>query len=458
MSQNPHLYAVVDVETTGGKPVDTKITEIAVYITDGKSIIEEYSTLVNPQRPIDWYVVKLTGITNELVAMEKPFAAVADNIKSLLDGKIFVAHNVDFDYNIIRREFLELGIPFESQKLCTVRAARKTFPGLGSYSLTNLTQFLNIPLAQAHRAADDAKATAELLHRILSEESERYIEQEIAAQNHIVQLPSHWTIYNAETPKSLSGIIYYHNQDRDIIYIESTANVRRTLYALLDDTRKLNPLEHKLRDHIHGLTIDYIAHPFKSELKALNDIQAQSPRYNKIMKPHTQSFVLHLKEDEHGMLYLNILKGNKIQEDIKGPLIYCNSFKNAEKLKHKIMHSQDLSSLPAQKKMILRLESEARHHLIEVYNQTLLNKIYKEYACPLQEGYYLMEIHRDYVAEVIYIQDHYLRAWGQARIEDNQVLDFSEEFRFDKNQKITRKFLNHLPGHSYTLLPVLDNV
>jgi DNA polymerase-3 subunit epsilon len=102
------LFAVVDVETTGGRPVDTKITEIGIVISDGKHIIHEYKALINPTRKIDWYVTKLTGITDEMVASEPTFGELADEINSLIKDKIFVAHNVDFDYGLIKREFLEI--------------------------------------------------------------------------------------------------------------------------------------------------------------------------------------------------------------------------------------------------------------------------------------------------------------------------------------------------------------
>ncbi len=156
-------YVVVDVETTGGRGEHHRITEIgAVRVRDGR-IIEEFSTLLNPQRTIPPNISRLTGITPEMVMDAPYFADIADAFERFLGGAIFVAHNVEFDYGFVAREYRRLGRRFRMPKLCTCASMRKLYPGHRSYSLSNLCRDLGIPLTNHHRALCDARAAAELL-------------------------------------------------------------------------------------------------------------------------------------------------------------------------------------------------------------------------------------------------------------------------------------------------------
>jgi DNA polymerase-3 subunit epsilon len=164
------VYAVVDIEATGGNHVKGKIIEIAIIHFDGSKIIHEYSTLVNPGTKIDWYVTKLTGITNEMVKEAPTFGDVAAEILSLIEGRIFVAHDVDFDYKFVKSELRRVGLDINEPKVCTIRLSEKHLPQANSYSLGKLCDEMGIPIPKEvrHRAAGDAKATAQLLSLLMS--------------------------------------------------------------------------------------------------------------------------------------------------------------------------------------------------------------------------------------------------------------------------------------------------
>lgn len=156
-------YVVVDVETTGGRGENHRVTEIgAVKVRNGK-VIDRLQTLLNPQRSIPPGITRLTGISAEMVAGAPYFVDVADEFEAFMTGAIFVAHNVDFDYGFISREFARIGRPFRYPKLCTCASMRKLYPGHKSYSLGSLARAYDIPLKQHHRAMCDAEAAAELL-------------------------------------------------------------------------------------------------------------------------------------------------------------------------------------------------------------------------------------------------------------------------------------------------------
>ncbi|MEN0004709.1 MAG: 3'-5' exonuclease, partial [Bacteroidota bacterium] len=158
-----HRYAIVDLETTGGRASRDKITEIAIVLYDGQQIIDRYETLINPECYIPYGITQLTGITQEMVQEAPKFHEVARKVVEMTEGAVFVAHNVRFDYSFLRAEFARLGFTYTRKQLCTVRLSRKVFPGLRSYSLDNLTRHFSISVSQRHRAMGDAEATTTLL-------------------------------------------------------------------------------------------------------------------------------------------------------------------------------------------------------------------------------------------------------------------------------------------------------
>lgn len=156
------MYSIIDIETTGGSPKTEKVTEIAVYIHDGTRVVNEFVTLVNPEKNIPAFITGLTGITNKMVADAPKFYEIARELVKLTENTIFVAHNAGFDYGFICEEFRQLGYTFKREKLCTVKLSRKLIPGLRSYSLGRLCSELGIPVHDRHRAAGDAMATVKL--------------------------------------------------------------------------------------------------------------------------------------------------------------------------------------------------------------------------------------------------------------------------------------------------------
>ena len=164
------MFAIVDIETTGGVSKTCKIIEIAIVVHDGLSVVETFSTLIDPQTKIPYFITKLTGINNEMVKGAPKFYEVAKKIIELTEGRTFVAHNVSFDYNFIRQEFSSLGYDYVRPKLCTVKLSRKTIKGLPSYSLGKLCEKLNIENNARHRAEGDALATTKLLELLLSKQ------------------------------------------------------------------------------------------------------------------------------------------------------------------------------------------------------------------------------------------------------------------------------------------------
>lgn len=165
-------YVVVDIETTGGNNSYNRITEIGMVKLIGGQEIDRFQTLINPQRRIPSNITRLTGISDDMVADAPLFAEVAEHIASFTQDAVFVAHNVNFDYGFIKQEFARLEQSFRRPKMCTVREMRRTYPGLPSYSLANLTKHFHIDMERHHRALSDAVAAAELLKLAFEKDDE----------------------------------------------------------------------------------------------------------------------------------------------------------------------------------------------------------------------------------------------------------------------------------------------
>ena len=170
------MYAIVDIETTGSSVKSNGITDIGIVLHDGKKIEGKYQTLINPNVPIPWFVARLTGISNKMVAAAPQFDEVAKNIYELLKGRIFVAHNAGFDFPYVHYFLKQAGFDIRPKVLCTLQLSKIAFPHLAKHGLEFLCETLNIPNYSQHRAAGDALATAYLLEMILKNGGEKLIE------------------------------------------------------------------------------------------------------------------------------------------------------------------------------------------------------------------------------------------------------------------------------------------
>lgn len=161
------MFAIVDIETTGKSYKFGQITEIAVFQHNGIEVTDSFHTLIKPDMDIPYFITRLTGISNDMVANAPKFYEVAKEIVQFTAGRTFVAHNVHFDYRFLREEYNRLGYNFFRKTLCTVQWSRKLLPGHASYSLGNLCSDLNIEINGRHRADGDALATVKLFEVLL---------------------------------------------------------------------------------------------------------------------------------------------------------------------------------------------------------------------------------------------------------------------------------------------------
>lgn len=296
------MYTIIDIETTGNGIKGNRITEIALFKHDGEQIVDEFTSLVNPQCPIPYFITGLTGIDDQMVARAPLFSELADTILKFTQDTIFVAHSVNFDYGVIKEEFRQLGVPFVRKKLCTVRLSRKIIPGLQSYSLGKLCSAIDIPLSDRHRARGDAHATVLLFEKLLrSPSSETVIQKFLNSRSQEATLPPHLDKAELDAIPQKPGIYYFKNRTGNIIYVGKAINLRkRVLGHFYDKSEKEIQL---CRETAH---IDFELSG--SELVALlmesAEIKKYYPIYNRAQKKNIKQFGVFCYEDRKGIKHL----------------------------------------------------------------------------------------------------------------------------------------------------------
>ncbi|MGM8363799.1 exonuclease domain-containing protein [Flavobacterium sp. ARAG 55.4] len=304
-------YAIVDIETTGENASGSRITEIAIIIHDGTTVLERFETLINPQKEIPLAIFALTGITNEMVADAPIFDEVAEKIKLLLSDRVFVAHNVNFDYSFVRHELEKSGFKWTARKLCTVRAARKIKPGLGSYSLGKLCTALNIPLENRHRAGGDADATAILFTLLQQWDSENVIPTMLKNTSQDQRLPPNVPPKDFEQLPDKPGIYYFYNQNKKVIYVGKAVNMKKRVASHFSGHKVNSQRQHFLRE-IYAISFETCATELMALILECHEIQKLWPLYNRALKRFEPQFGLYHYEARNGYQYLAIGKRNTL--------------------------------------------------------------------------------------------------------------------------------------------------
>lgn len=301
------MYAVLDIETTGGKYNEEGITEIAIYKFDGHKVIDQFISLVNPERPIQPFVVKLTGINNDMLRNAPKFYEVAKRIVEITANCILVAHNAKFDYRILRTEFRRLGFNFEKKSLCTVELSQKLMPEQESYSLGKLVKALGIPLSDRHRASGDAQATVKLFKMLLAKDVEKNILKDAVRLEPKRRLDNK-LIYILEELPGTTGVYYLHDKNGEIIYIGKSKNIKKRV------TQHFTGEQHKARQmqkEVASVTYETTGNELAALLKENQEIKQNKPKLNKALKRNIFSHALYHFTDDKGYIHLKIGKAGR---------------------------------------------------------------------------------------------------------------------------------------------------
>jgi len=317
------MYAIIDIETTGGSAVYERITEIAVFIFDGEKVVDQFTSLVNPERPIPYYITKLTGINDQMVERAPTFEQLAPKINQITEGCYFVAHNVSFDYNFVREEFRRIGFKYERKTLCTVRLSRKLIPGKRSYSLGNLCNEIGINVKDRHRAAGDALATVKLFELLLT------VDPSLAHQV-VHQLPNGMPLNLLERLPESTGVYYFFNEKNELIYIGKSINIRERVVSHFYNRSGKKAQE--IKRLIHNIDFELTGSDLIAQLKESDEIKINKPVFNSSQKRTFTGYGISSTIDENGYQSLKVIKSS--------PDIIPHAFYN-----NKAMAQQELEAL-----------------------------------------------------------------------------------------------------------------
>jgi len=331
MFESPSVF--VDIETNGGNGDRGRITEIAVIRVENNTIVDEFTSLVNPGSPIPYWITKLTGITNADLADAPRFEAIADELARIMDGAIFVAHNVRFDYSFVKRQLEASGHSFRPKLFCTVRMSRAMYPEHKGHSLAKIIDRHGIKVTARHRAYDDALAMLTYTQLAIAEKGVDAFLQSAAVQFKTKTLPPNVDVAVFEAIPQTPGIYIFEDKEGTPLYVGKSINLRqRVLSHFANDTKIAK--EMKLSQASHNISFVETETEIEALLLESAKVKELQPMYNRMLRRATKQTVLVRSFDDNGYLKIHLeskdLNDTTNLDDIYG--VYTTRMKAKERL------------------------------------------------------------------------------------------------------------------------------
>lgn len=323
------MYAILDIETTGGSPKVEKITEIAVYFHDGEKVVDEWSTLINPEKNIPPFITGLTGITNEMVADAPRFYDIAKELVERTTDHIIVGHNVNFDYSFIKSEFSRLGYNYQRETLCTVKLSKKIIPGHKSYSLGKLCDELGIHIHDRHRAAGDALATV-MLFELLRDKSKlngHAMESHYPSSLRYKNLNGNLSVEDIESLPDKAGTYYFFDENNTLLYIGKSISIKKRVLSHLGNSNGKRAIE--MRERIASISYELTGSELIALLKESEEIKKNKPLYNRAQRRSLSHWGLYEGKDPFGYITLKLAR---IQDELEHPVTSFNNKTEAREM------------------------------------------------------------------------------------------------------------------------------
>lgn len=357
------MYAIIDIETTGGKYDQEGITEIAIHKFDGHQVVDTFISLVNPERKIQPFVVNLTGIDNAMLRNAPKFYEVAKRIVEITTDCIVVAHNAKFDYRILQTEFKRLGFGFQRQTLCTVELSKNLIPGLESYSLGKLCRSLGIPVSDRHRANGDAIATIKLFQLLIDKDVQKNILRKSIRDIPKNQLDSK-LLRILETLPNSTGIYYMHRKDGDIIYIGKSKNIKKRINQHFTSTTHKSK---KMQMQVAAVTYETTGSELIALLKESEEIKKNKPLFNRAQRRTIFTQALYSYTDINGYINLKI-------DQADGRKSAITTFSNRQSAKSFLFRAIETFELCQKLTGLYPTHSHCFNYSIEQCNGACINK------------------------------------------------------------------------------------
>lgn len=392
--ENKH-YSIIDIETTGGHRSGNKITEIAIINIDDGKVVDEFVSLINPERSIPFHISRLTGISNKMVEDAPKFFQVAKKIVQMTEGRIFVAHNVFFDYNFIKHEFSDLGYTFQRDRLCTVRLARRYLPGFRSYSLGKLCDSIGIVNEARHRALGDARATTKLFQLILPKINKLDF---VVADSRKLALPPHLGREQYERLPHSNGVYYFYDQDGKLLYVGKSKDIKKRVGQHFRPNMKQKK-DIQLKNAIAKIEYKALGNELASLLFECHEIKHHFPPFNHSLKRKKFPYAFSLEFNDRNIMEILIVP-NPIESENK----FCFRSKRVAEVKKELIFQQILGTFETEQE----LEDKKARLLDKVgvnqFNDLLLNTL--SYKLPKKSNFVVKRICDDNKECLIRVQNY----------------------------------------------------
>lgn len=303
MFESPAVF--VDIETNGGNGDRGRITEIAIIRVEDGVIVDEYQSLVNPGSPIPYWITKLTGITDGDVADAPFFADIAGDVFRMMEGALFVAHNVRFDYSFIKRQLAASGYAFHPRLFCTVRMSRALYPEHKGHSLEKIIHRHGIMTQNRHRAYADARAIFDFTQLAVRERGLDAFAASVALQLKTSTLPPNVDEAAFAKIPQTPGVYIFEDKDGLPLYVGKSVNLRsRVMSHFASDTKIAKEMKLSLASH----NISFIETETEIEALLLESAKVKElqPIHNRLLRRKTKQTVLMRRDDDRGYLTISL--------------------------------------------------------------------------------------------------------------------------------------------------------
>ena len=316
------MYAVIDIESTGGKYNEEGIMEIAIFRFDGTEVVDKFVSLVNPERKIQAFVKRLTGIDEEITRLAPKFYEVAKRIIEITEDCIIVAHNAQFDYRLLKTEFSRLGYDYKRDTLCTVELSKKLLPDMPSYNLGKLAKSLGIAISNRHRAEGDAQATVKLLKIILDKDTDDSVVKTYVRDTPKKQVDTKLLKLLHTLPKD-TGVYFFYDKNDNPLYVGKSNNIHKRVGQHFTNTdSRAKALKKKTSYVKHILTGSELI----ALLKENEFIKKLQPEFNRALTKSKFSHGIYANTDKEGYITLKIKQTISKDE----PITTFSSLKSAK--------------------------------------------------------------------------------------------------------------------------------
>ena len=454
------MYAILDIETTGGKYDEEGITEIAIYRFDGIKILDQFSSLINPDKEIQPFVEKLTGINSKMLRNAPKFYEIAKRIIEITEDCILVAHNASFDYRILQTEFRRLGFLYELKTICTVELSQILLPDQPAYSLGKLVRNLGIPFSNQHRAHGDAKVTLKLFELLLEKDLEKKILKKHIKSSTPNKAPSQYLNLIDKLPSEM-GVYYIHNQNKEIIYIGKSNNIKKRILNHLtgSQTKSIN-----LQKNISEVTFALTGGELVTLLKEQNEIKINNPIYNKNLKDRTFPIGIYYEKTESYAL-LNI---EQVRENKK----YISVFKNKKSAKLALSKWANDYGICLQKTSLFKTEKKCFNYGIKLCDGACIGEestekyskkidvLLLEYSYPFDNFLLISKGRREGENSFVYVNERKFKGYGYFEL-NHQIKSYerieSRLIPMEENPDVQKLINSFIKRKKYSKLISLES-